>query len=71
MKLFSLLAGCTFSADVCKDAAVSTCKFVIDEICGTNGKTYLNQCVFQKAACFGEEDLSGLYVFLEPVFFYF
>ena len=67
MKLFPFFAGYIFAADVCKDAAVSTCKFVIDEICGSNGKTYLNECVFQKAACFDEEDLSGFCKFQRHV----
>ena len=59
MKLLLFFTTSIFSADVCKNAAVSTCKFVIDEICGSNGKTYLNECVFQKAACFAEDDLTG------------
>jgi len=61
MRLLLLLISSIIAADVCKNAAVSTCKFVIDEICGSNEKTYLNECVFQKAACFAEEDLTVAY----------
>ncbi|CBY42008.1 unnamed protein product [Oikopleura dioica] len=55
MKLLPFLISSIFCADICKNAAISTCKFVIDELCGSNGKTYLNECVFQKAACFAED----------------
>ena len=34
-----------------------TCKFNFDEVCGSDGKTYVNKCVFNKVKCFVDTTL--------------
>ena len=29
-----------------------TCKLYFDEVCASDGKTYINECVFNKVKCF-------------------
>ena len=34
-----------------------TCKLYFDEICASDGKTYINECVFNKVKCFVDTGL--------------
>ena len=34
-----------------------TCKLYFDEVCASDGKTYINECVFNKVKCYVDTGL--------------
>merc|ERR1711953_971021 len=48
---FIILSGYAYVFNPCQTISKETCSLHFNEICGSDGKTYLNECVFYKAAC--------------------
>ena len=41
----------------CDDVGTHTCDIKFNEVCGSDGNTYINFCVFEKARCFSDPSL--------------
>lgn len=54
-----LILGIT--ADTVCDGT-ETCKVEFDEVCGSDGNTYINECVFNKVKCFRNTNIEWVIV---------
>ena len=59
MRIVSLiLVAKVFGRDLsCDDVGTHTCDIKFNEVCGSDGNTYINFCVFEKARCFTDPSL--------------
>ena len=44
----------------CDDVGTHTCDIKFNEVCGSDGNTYINFCVFEKARCFSDPSLQKI-----------
>ena len=59
MILVTLILG--ISADTVCDGT-ETCKVEFNEVCGSDGNTYINECVFNKVKCFRDTNIEWVIV---------
>jgi len=56
--IFSILVVKVSGRDLsCSDVGTHTCDIKFNEVCGSDGNTYINFCVFEKARCFSDPSL--------------